>query len=440
MVALPRPPLALSLIVLGAMHAPSLAHASPDLASLLAAGRQRALSVRGQAATVGERDAATALERASLWPQLSVEASYTRNQFDVIVDFPDGMGGTVEAPIVPQDQLALTVQMTVPLVDLAVRKRIAAAAAETTAARATLASTRTDAARAVVVAYHRWLGGLALVRAGESAATAASATLGRTGARVTAQLSIELDVARARAQLAQARRAIAEAQLIVVQARRELRTLTEVDVGEGGADARLPGGLDAEAPLAGWLGDLDALPEVIAARAAESASNAAHAAERATLFPRVSAFAREQVSNAAGFGESMAWAAGLTLSWQLDRGSLARPAAARAREVSSAVRRVLAATSVRDRVVDAWHQVEALRAAAEAAAAEVAAARLGAEIAARRLTDGTGTATDVVQAQADQLAAEVSEIRARADLSAARALLRLAAGLAVHAPGPGGRS
>jgi outer membrane protein TolC len=101
---------------------------------------------------------------------------------------------------------------------------------------------------------------------------------------------------------------------------------------------------------------------------------------------------------------------------------------------------VLASTTVRDRVVDAWHQVDALRAAAEATAAEVAAARLGAEIAARRLTDGTGTATDVVQAQSDQLTAEVGEIRARADLSAARALLRLAAGLAVDAPGPGAGS
>ncbi len=432
-----RPLLAFSALVLGGLQAPRPALAAPDLTSLLAAARERALSVRGQAATVSERQAATALERASLWPQLSVEASYTRNQFDVIVEFPDEMGGTIEAPIVPQDQLALTVQVTVPLIDLAVRKRIEAAAAETAAAQATLASTQTDAARAVVIAYHRWLGGLALVRASAAAATAASATLDRSQARVATQLSTELDVARARAQLAQARRAIAEAQLIVIQARRELRTLTEVDVGEGGDDARLPVGLDAEAPLARWLENLDALPEVVAARAAESASRAARDAERATLFPRVSAFAREQVSNAAGFGESASWAAGVTLSWQLDRGNLARQAAARARQTSSAVGRALAHTSVRDRAIDAWHQVDALRATAEAAAAEVAAARLGAEIATRRLADGTGTATDVVQAQADQLAAEVSEIRARADLSAARALLRQAAGLAVDAPGPG---
>jgi outer membrane protein TolC len=435
-----RPPLALGVLVLGALHAPRAVHAAPELASLLAATRARALSVRGQAATVGEREAATAVERASLWPRLSVEAGYTRNQFDVVVDFPDGMGGTIEAPIVPQDQLALTVQLTVPLVDLAVHKRIAAAAAETTAARATLASTQTEAARSVVIAYHRWLGGVALVRAGQAAATAAAATVDRTEARVASQLSVELDVARARAQLAQARRAIAEAQLIVVQARRELRTLTEVDVGEDDGAARLSAGLEAEAALPAWLANLDALPEVIAARAAQAASVAARQAERATLVPRLSAFAREQVSNGAGFGESAAWAAGLTLSWQLDRSSFARPAAARAREASSAVRSELAATTARDRVVDAWHQVEVLRATAEATTAEVTAARLGAEIAARRLSDGTGTATDVVQAQSDRLAAEVAEIRARADLSAARALLRLAAGLAVDARGPGAGS
>jgi outer membrane protein TolC len=436
MAILLRPSLALGLLVLGAMQAPRTARAAPELASLITATQARALSVRGQAAAVGEREAATALERASLWPTLSVEAGYTRNQFDVVVQFPDEMGGTTEAPIVPQDQLVLTVQVTVPLLDLAARKRVAAAAAETTAARATLASTQTDATRAVVIAYHRWLGGIALMRAGRAAATAATATLNRTEARVAAQLSVELDVARARAQLAQARRAIAEAELIVVQARRELRTLTEVDVGEWDDAARLPGGLEAEAPLDAWLADLATLPEVKAARAAEAASIATRQAERATLVPRVSAFAREQVSNASGFGEPAAWAAGLTLSWQLDRSSFARIAAARARQSSSAVRSELAATTARDRVVDAWQQVEALRATAEASTTEVTAARLGAEIAARRLTDGTGTATDAVQAQSDQLAAEVAEIRARADLSAARALLRLAAGLAVDAPRP----
>lgn len=96
----------------------------------------------------------------------------------------------------------------------------------------------------------------------------------------------------------------------MVQARRELRTLTEVDVEEGDGASRWAGGLEAEAPLPAWLANLDALPEVIAARAAQAASVAARQAERATLVPRLSAFAREQVSNAAGFGESAAWAAG----------------------------------------------------------------------------------------------------------------------------------
>jgi outer membrane protein TolC len=399
---------------------------SPGLAELLTSARLHSAALREQRSVAAERKAEIDVERGSLWPSLSIEAGYTRNQNEVLVEIPRGDLAPIEATILPTDQISATVQLTVPIFDLAARHRVRTATASADAAAAAIASSSSDVERAVVNAYYSWLGGTALISSGQASERGAVATMQVAETRRTAALGLELDVARARAAVAQARRTIAEGALIVAQARRQLRTLTGVELDR--AARELPLQADAELPLASWLTAIDQLAEVKSASASARATTALLAASTAALLPRVSAFAREQVNNAAGFGDAATFAAGVTLSWQLDRTTLAQRTATRASSTTSRVRRDRVADDARDRIIDAWDRVENLRAVVEAAAAEVDAANVAVAVSERRLRDGTGTQSDVIEAQSLQRVAEVGVIRARADWAAARALLRLAAG------------
>jgi outer membrane protein TolC len=214
--------------------------------------------------------------------------------------------------------------------------------------------------------------------------------------------------------------------LIVAGARRQLVTLTGVRPDDDAPP--LPADTGAEPAVERFLDGTAGLPELAAARANRDAAVALVAVDRAALVPTVAAFARERVTNAAGFGDAFNWAAGVQLTWSLDRRALGRVDQAAAAAATSALRVARAEQDARDRIVDAWDQVEALRAAAVAAAAEVDAVRLATTIAQTRNAQGTATLQQVVDAQAAQLDGEVGLVRARADLAAARALLRLAAG------------
>jgi outer membrane protein TolC len=414
-------------VVAVGLVAPGVSSAGPTLADFLTAARSASLDNREQDELVREREAAHAVDRAALWPSLSVSASYTRNQHEQVVRFPaDDGGGLVEATLAPLDQLDATVQLDVPLLDVATRRRTAASQADLAASRAAARAGADEVERAVVRAYYQWVGGTALLTAGRGAERAAVDNLAVLGLRAGAGLAGDLYVARADAQLARSRQAIADAELAVASARRSLRTLS--GLAPDGAAPALPDDAAIELPGETWLTAVDGLPTVESARSALAAQSARADADRAAWVPTVGAFARERLSNAAGFGESATWAVGVAASWRLDRGTLARGDRGRAAAAVGAVRAARAVQDARDAIVDAWQRVAALRARAAAAAAEARAAAVAARVATTRYRDGTATQLEVTLAQRDALDAEVALIQARADLAAARALLRLAAG------------
>lgn len=418
----------LLLAVLVTVVAGGAAHGAPapTLDELVAAGRRHALSTIEQTHVVTEAEAARDVATGALWPSLSATAGYTHNQYEVVVSIPRGTDAPLDATITPSDQLDATVQLTVPLLDLGSRRQIRAAEANVTASRAAQRATAVDVDRAVVRAYYQWLGGQALVQAARASEAAADSTLALTERRASAGLAVELDTARARAQRAHAQKAIADARLVVAGAVRQLSTLTGIR--PDGDGPPLPEDVRPEAAVESFLSVTAQLPELATARAEREAALARAAVERAAYLPVVSAFARERLSNAAGFGDAFNWAAGVQLSWTLDRRIPARVAQTRAASAVSAVRLARVEQDARDRVIDAWDQVEALRAGAIAATAQVEAARLATTIAQNRNAEGTATLQQVIDAQADQLEGEVSLVRARADLAAARALLRIASG------------
>jgi outer membrane protein TolC len=190
----------------------------------------------------------------------------------------------------------------------------------------------------------------------------------------------------------------------------------------------LPADTAAEAPLASWLAAVDHAPEVAAAKTSADAATARADADRWGFAPTVGGFARERLTNAAGFGDVSTWAVGVTATWTLDRRTFARADQSRAGRVTAQIRAARAAQDVHDRIVDAWDQVDALRARVDAAAAQAAADREALSVAVIREQGGQATPLDVAIAERDALESDVALIQQEADLAAARALLRLAAG------------
>jgi outer membrane protein len=416
-----------ALIACATLAGATTTHAAPPaLGELIDRAHRHALAAREQAGAVAEAEAAVAVAAGALWPALTASAGYVRNQHEVTVSIPRGDDPPLDATITPFDQLDVSLQLTVPLLDLASRRQRDAALAQRDAARASLGVTTAEVDRAVVRAYYQWLGGQALARAAAASAQAAASQVELVERRAGAGLALDLDLARARAQEARSRKAIADAKLAIAGAVRLLASLTGVRV-EGEAPP-LPQDAAAGPALATLAGGIAGLPELVSARASRDAAVARARAERGGLVPAISAFARERVSNAAGFGDAFNWAAGVQLTWQLDGRTLGRIEQGRAAEATSAVRLARADQEARDRLTDAWDQVEALREGVVAATAQAASSELAARIARDQQAQGTATPQQVIDAAAAALDAEVALIRARADLAAARALLQLAAG------------
>jgi len=430
MILSPALRLALWTLTLASVAGPRVA-AADDLGALLADAREGSLELAESDAMVEEAEAEVRVEQAALLPTLSVSAGYTLNQHDSLVTLP-AMGGAVdEITIVPHQQVDATVTLSVPVLDVAAWRRIDAARAAAVARRAATAVQADGVDRAVVLAWYQWVAGTALIEAAKLAEATARDTVTVVEGRVIAGSASDADVARARADVATAAQDVAIAELAVAEARRELRTLTGREP-EGAAPALAPS-LDAEAPLDSWLDGLATLPAVRAAAAERSASQARADAVAAEWLPTIAVFARERLSNAAGFGEVATFSIGVTATWNLDLATGRRAARERAAVRTGAVRVTRAVQDANDRIVDAWNTADARRATATAAIARVEAARSALELTRTRVTAGLAVPVDLTVAQRDAFAAEVSLLQAHAELAAARALLRLAAGRGVDA-------
>lgn len=420
----------IAVVVLGVGSATvARAQPAPELKSLLQAARQHALPVQNQRASIAVAEANQGVTRGALWPSISASAGYTRNQFDVTVTIPRGTEPPIEATIQPLNQFAATVQINVPLFDLTARRQATAAAQQTKASRIALASVARNAERETIAAYYGWLGGQALRGAATASLQAANATLAVAQQRAAAGLATNLDLAKARASVARSNRALSEAALIINNATRRLRSLTGREI--NGDAPTLPTATTppaSTADLTTLLNQASTVPELQTARANSEAEAANVAANRASYLPKVEAFARESVTNAAGFANSAQWAVGVSLSWRFDRVAIAKVQAAQANASAARVREQVALQDAQDRINDAYQQAVDNQAAVVAAQAESESATLTATVTQNRATEGTATLVQVLDARADELDAQVTVIRARANLAAARALLALEAG------------
>jgi outer membrane protein len=394
------------------------AAAQGPLDRYLEAADEHALDVRRAASEVDLASADYDTARSRLLPSVSAAASYTRNQHEVAADLP-----TQRAVITPRDQVELTAELVVPLVDAGAWIDLGAASAGEDAAARRFDAARLEARVATVAAYFE----LVAARATEGAAREAlasrehNATVAAT--RVRAGIGSELDLAQAEADVARAEQEIASAALRTRLAERALFVLTGLEPAEGVAS--LADDLRAPPPLDRVRTRLDAHPAVLAARADASRAGSAHDRAVADFFPSLSAFASERVTNASGFGEESAWSLGVRASLSLD---FSQPAALAARAAEHAAREIevdRATTEAETRLIDAFYRVEAAIARARAARAEVGARERARSTARARFAAGTGPEADLLDAEREWLASESARIAADAELLAARHTLAI---------------
>lgn len=408
----------LGLVALGAS---STAHAQQSLDAFLEGAETHAFDVREAELTRAQARAQVDEARARWLPSATASGGYTRNEVAVEVTIPISATEQRVATITPIDQLDLTLQLNVPIIDVASWLSFASAERTADAAGYREQSARVDVQLAVVTAYHQVVATRALRDAAVRSREAASASLERARARLEAQLASDLEVARAESEMARADQQIADAELQVSLAERTLVVLTGVR--PTAEHANVSSDLSPVAALATFVSGVDGLPNVRASEADVSAAGSARDAAWAAFVPVVSGFARERITNASGFGPSAVWALGLQATFTLD---FLRPAQVGTRERAAdlaSLRAERARSDAETQIEDAWHRVRSNIVRVRAAQSQVTAAERARQVAVTRYEANLGTQLDVFIADRDGFNAQASLIQAEADLAVARASL-----------------
>lgn len=405
--------------------------ASPALAlqplgEFLSAARHKSFDAREQDATVQQRDWEKEAALGRLLPSFSARGVFTHNQ--AAVELPAGAfpGQTESIAITPQNQLDAFFQLDVPLVDLANKYRYEQSKHVVEASRAQRDLVGLELDRAVTRAYYTFVGGSALVEAAERSVGIAEEHLAYVTNRFDAGVATELDRERARANLERSKQDRTDAELVRTTAARALETLTQIQptpVGSYPVDE-----LNAEAPLAEWLGSRGTPQDRMQAHLDEAAQ-AGRKAAKFSMFPTLSANAQERLTNATGFaGRADSYMLQAVLSWRLDYGTYANAEAQAIATDIQKIRAERARRNLEDGIFDAHQRVHAGIAKSASARAQSEAARKAELLALERHRAGVSTQLEVTQAQRDAFLAEASRIQADADLALARAVLRITAG------------
>jgi outer membrane protein TolC len=408
---------------------------------------------RAAHATVDQRDAEVSVSSGNLAPNLAFNGLYTHNEYEVGTTTLFGGGGGSSAAqcaampmttscqvltalagaipneiIQPYNQIDGNIILTVPIINIANWDR-------RDAAKSTLAGAKADEANAAVTVqknvtrdYYQLLGYEAVLQSATKNLDVAHHNVKLAHDKKDSGTGSELDVQRAVADEAKAAQNVTAAQLSVVNARRDLYSLSGVAAQP--ASTFPDDDLHPEAPIDGWMAGASTVPSVKSAEAnRQTAEEASHAARTGWL-PTLNGIAEEKFTNATAFAgnHSAFYLLQLSAHWQLDftilpqiREQNAIAAAARANEDK-------ARQNAEDAVYKDWQQVKADIEVSRSARAQVAATTLAASLAEDRYESGVATQLDVLQARQDAFAADVARIQADSDLAYARTALRIDSG------------
>lgn len=418
-------PFGLSFIA-AALLAASPAAALQPLDVFIAGARERNPDAQQARANLAEQNAQADFSLGKQLPGVSVKATYLRNQYQVQLTVPIPPEQTFL--IQPRDQWIGTATITVPLVDLASFRRIAAARTNAESYERTLAATGLAVEGQAIQDYYQLLANVALVATAQNYLEVSRENLRLTEAKLRAGTATRLDVDRAQADVEQQVQQLAAAKLQVALAARDLQSTTSI-VPDLSSTVELTDDLHSEPDLSTFEADLPNVPSVAAATAATRAAQQQADAQKLALVPAIAGSFTEYNTNAPGFEPARwYWQATVYASWAFDltyvaniRGSDASAAAARARELKARL-------NAGDAIHRYWNTVLAAIAQSRSARAGRDASVHAAEQARVQYQSGTATQLDLLQALRDAFRAEVTRIQDDANLLNARAQLRLSAG------------
>jgi len=375
-----------------------------------------------------QRLAETDSAGAKLYPTFSANGTYTFNQFEVEfpVQGPDGMVQQV-LTIQPQHQLNAALTVSLPLIDIGVWRRIAASKANAEATRAQERATQLEVETTVSRAYYQVLGQEAVLDAAKRTLEIFRKNLEQVQNKVEGGTASQLDVQRARAEIARAEGDVASAEYAVVIARRQLSTASLTDP-EPATDF-VTDDLHSEQPIESWLTRAGGTPRVQTAQAQQRAATTTVDAAEAAWYPTLTASAQEDFTNATAFtGRSATFKLQATLAWRFDASLSPSIRAQQAAAYTQQVRAERTERAAQDSIFQAWHQVRTSIEKARAARVQIEASQLAAELARDRYAVGAATQLDVLQAEHTAFQAKVASIQADTELVYARVGLRTSAG------------
>lgn len=414
---------------------PQSVYALEPLEAFLERGERESLDVFESKLKKSQQDALYSQATWLLFPTLSASAGYTRNKQEVSFSLPSAMGAD-QIVISPKNQLDAQLVLTVPLLDLSRWSRRSAARASVRLAERAQLNTTESVREQVVTAYYQLIGAQAQWFAAQRGLQVAQRSLEQEQARQAAQVSSALEVARARAELAQREQLVARAD----QARQDaLYTLKRVSRLEpslptrGELDALLGNarggqGVDPDSAQS-WTEGAERTPSVMSAQAQLALSQAeAERQWRAAYLPTIAAQATQRWTNAAGFGPSSIWSLGVTARWALDLslwdGAKASALEAQAQDIALERQRERAL----ERISQAYNRYKAQRQIVTSANAQAEATALALKFARERYERDALSQLELIEAERQALDAELDQIEAAATLSLTYALLRISAG------------
>lgn len=373
----------------------------------------------------------------SLAPSLNVSAFYLRNQVSAEIDVPAAPGSPPERlTIIPSNQWQVDLTVRVPLIDVPAWMRAGAQATAVTAAQHDEAVAEQDVALAVVQSWAGLAAARAIAEATARAVDASEELVRVNEVRVQQGASTEIDLSRAQAELAERQRLFAQASATASVQAIVLSRLTGLVPGT----IVLPPmeEIPEEAPLSAWVDRAALLPRVKAARTRTEAFQKQANAAGAQLWPRLEARGTQTFTNATGFADAPSfWQAMLVVTAPLEARSIAQ---ARRLDVEAERLHALAGSALDDgvqRISDAWYAVQRLTAQVASAREQLHAAQVAERLIEARYRAGAANSLEVREARREAILVESTLLRDVSELFAARAALRLTAGLPWNAAGPG---
>lgn len=371
-----------------------------------------------------------------LFPTVTAQGKYTRNNVNVDIAFPytrpDGTMATQEIHLQPSNQLDGQVAFSTLLFAPAVYSGLQAVKSGVRSAEENMKAAEDSILFSVAQAFYATAIADEVLAARDSNIEVAKATLDTARTRFAAGAVTKLDVDRAEIALLRTQQAKRDSELGKSQSYRALATLIQADKPFQVVAPDRPFNLDDDDAVGKDLGNaLQLRPEFRALEAVAQQAEHQRKTDAWRWAPSISAFGNARWFNYDSFaGLHYAWVLGATLDWTIyDGGTRDADRHLQIAKLTEALaRQEVLRETIRDDIENGKLQVRTKHQAQLTAERSVGLAQESVELTRTQYESGSATQIDVLQAQDALVSAKDELARAHFDVALADLTLRRAAG------------